>query len=446
MEFINCFGSDDDEYAEQNSRKTQSTYNRELANKYKENGMAKNPNDKLVKKKVKDIVLDTEDVKILEYKEFEKERYYGKIEYKLKLNNTSEKRMEKLITQMLFRIREGQGECFYVIGVEDNGNPLGLKQDELEESEKILYLMVKKIKAQMTIMNHRKGQEGLIAEIHIIKEDLKLKDILEIRIGLVGEAGCGKSTLVGCLLTNMRDNGKGLTRNNVFRHKHEIICGKSSSFSHQIIGFDEKGKITNHSSFTTLSWPEIIDKSTKIINFYDLGGSETSMKTTVKTLSPNYIDYISLVISASSKISDETTLFLNMALALDLPIFIIVTKIDLVEDLSGFLSNLNFLIKQQKKMKNPLVVKSKQDIVMFSKMLKESIIPIFLMSNVKGEGLDLFLNFLNVLPMKQDIDDINIFKNRVNLLNLVRYPRYFQRRKPDHLSWYSSQRQNLPRI
>lgn len=287
MEFINCFGSDDDEYAEQNSRKTQSTYNPEKANKYKENGMRqqfKNPKDKLVNKKVKDIVLDTEDVKVLEYKEFEKEKYYGKIEYKLKLNNTSEKRMEKLITQMLFRIREGQGECFYVIGVEDNGNPLGLKKDELEESEKILYLMVQKINAKMTILNYRDGKEGLIAEIHIRKEDLKLKDKLEIKIGLVGEESCGKSTLVGCLVTNKRDNGKGLTRYNVFRHKHEIICGKSSSFSHQIVGLDEKGKITNHSILNTLSWPEIVDKSTKIINFYDLGGSETSMKTTVKSL------------------------------------------------------------------------------------------------------------------------------------------------------------------
>lgn len=32
----------------------------------------------------------------------------------------------------------------------------------------------------------------------------------------------------------MLDNGKGLARTNVFRHKHEILCGKTSSISHQV--------------------------------------------------------------------------------------------------------------------------------------------------------------------------------------------------------------------
>ena len=44
----------------------------------------------------------------------------------------------------------------------------------------------------------------------------------------------------------MLDNGKGLARINVFRHKHEILCGKTSSISHQILGFDENGEVTNY--------------------------------------------------------------------------------------------------------------------------------------------------------------------------------------------------------
>ncbi len=87
------------------------------------------------------------------------------------------------------------------------------------------------------------------------------------------------------------DNGKGLARNNVFRHKHEILCGKTSSMSHQvnmnfiiikILGFNENGDVTNYGDLEKPSWAQIVNKSVKIINFYDMGGSEKAIKTTVK--------------------------------------------------------------------------------------------------------------------------------------------------------------------
>ena len=43
-------------------------------------------------------------------------------------------RIEELTTQMKFRIEEGNGECYYEIGVEDNGNPLGISKEELENA------------------------------------------------------------------------------------------------------------------------------------------------------------------------------------------------------------------------------------------------------------------------------------------------------------------------
>ncbi len=49
---------------------------------------------------------------------------------------------------------------------------------------------------------------------------------------MLGEEGAGKSTLVGVLISGKRDNGKGEIRTNVFRHKHEIIDGRTSSVSH----------------------------------------------------------------------------------------------------------------------------------------------------------------------------------------------------------------------
>jgi GTPase len=210
------------------------------------------------------------------------------------------------------------------------------------------------------------------------------------------------------LIGNKKDNGKGLARTNVFRHKHEIICGKTSSISHHIIGFDEKGQITNHDSFGKTNWAKIVEKSVKIVNFYDMGGSEKALKTTGKALSKNYIDYVFLVVAVDRGITKSTYDYLKLALSMDLPIVTIFTKIDMItdeEDKTTLLNNFKCILKSEKKGKNPLVVKNKDDIVTFSQSINEGILPIFLISNKTGTGLDLFINFLNLLPASSDVED-----------------------------------------
>lgn len=49
------------------------------------------------------------------------EPQYGNIEYKLKLTNPSKQRLEHLITQLKWRLNEGNGEAIYEIGVTDSG-------------------------------------------------------------------------------------------------------------------------------------------------------------------------------------------------------------------------------------------------------------------------------------------------------------------------------------
>lgn len=424
MEFITCFGPSIDKTVNTGKVKHVANYNSAKEKEYNKNTKEKEKDenggkrkssvkekkeDVLLRQKINDVKLDTDSVKVLEYKTYNEEIDYGNNEYKLKLNNINAKRMEKLATQMKFRLTEGQGECFYTIGISDSGEAIGLDKDELEDSLKVLYLITQSIEAQMSIMNYREGKEGLIGEILIRKEKDIKSDKLEIRIGLIGEEKSGKSSLVGVLVTDKLDNGKGLASTNVFRHKHEILCGKTSSFTHQIVGFDENGKMTNHSFFGKLSWPQIVDQSAKIVNFYDLGGSEKALKLSIKSLSPNYLDYLAIVVSASSGVTNDTVIFLKLALAMDLPVIIIVTKIDLLdeEDQVIFLNNLNYVIKAQKSKKVPLVTKTQEDIVMFSRIMNENIIPIFMISNKTGKGLNMFINFLNVLPSKCNVDDLN---------------------------------------
>lgn len=59
---------------------------------------------------------------------------YGNVEYKLKLVHPNQERIEQLTTQMKFRLQEGNGEAKYVIGVEDDGTPKGLNQQEMYRS------------------------------------------------------------------------------------------------------------------------------------------------------------------------------------------------------------------------------------------------------------------------------------------------------------------------
>lgn len=71
----------------------------------------------------------------------EPEPQEGNMEYKLKLIDPSPSRFQHLVTQMKWRLAEGNGEALYVIGVEDDGFLTGLQEDELEASLRTLESM-----------------------------------------------------------------------------------------------------------------------------------------------------------------------------------------------------------------------------------------------------------------------------------------------------------------
>jgi GTPase len=353
------------------------------------------------------ISLDISKFKLEKKKDFHIEYDYGNTEYKLKLCDVTVQRIQELTTQMKFRLGEGCGECYYEIGVEDNGNTLGISKEELEISLSVINTIATNLGCKAKITKLIQGKEGLIAEMYIKKQEESYINKIEITIGVLGEEGTGKSTLIGVLINGKLDNGKGLARTNVFRHKHEILCGKTSSFSHQILGFDEKGELTNYGDLIQPSLSQIVSKSTKIINFYDMAGSaKTFNRTTISTLSNEYLDYLLFVISAIDPITKVTENLLRFIYNVDLPVITIINKIDLISD-----EDLKKVVKQYKetirklntelnKEKIPIVMKNNDDVALFSSNMDEKeILLTFLVSNLKWEGgLTLFKNFLGVLP------------------------------------------------
>ena len=79
----------------------------------------------------------------------EQEQYYGNVEYKLRFESMDEDKIKKYATQMKFRLIEGKGEAIYLIGVEDNGQIIGLPHSDIDSSIDIMHKITKEIDSEV---------------------------------------------------------------------------------------------------------------------------------------------------------------------------------------------------------------------------------------------------------------------------------------------------------
>ena len=75
----------------------------------------------------------------------------GNVEYKLKLDAPTMERVEHLMTQMAFRLNEGDGKAFYQIGVHDSGDVYGLSDEEILESLVVVFYMSTTLRPKVKI-------------------------------------------------------------------------------------------------------------------------------------------------------------------------------------------------------------------------------------------------------------------------------------------------------
>lgn len=177
------------------------------------------------------------------------------------------------------------------------------------------------------------------------------------------------------------DNGSGRARLNLFRHPHEIQTGRTSSINNEIMGFDNMGYVQNFSNCRQAD--EICEKSSKILTFIDLAGHQKYMKTTVFGLTGYNPDFNMLLINATSGIVGTTKEHLGFSMALDVPVFIVINKIDACSDkaLSQTLSTIEFLLKSPGCSKIPMIIESDDDAILAAQRFVEPrICPVFLIS------------------------------------------------------------------
>ncbi|KRT79538.1 hypothetical protein AMK59_7662 [Oryctes borbonicus] len=181
--------------------------------------------------------------------------------------------------------------------------------------------------------------------------------------------------------------------------------GRTSSVGNDILGFDGEGNVVNKPEHGSLDWVKICEKSSKVITFIDLAGHEKYLKTTVFGMTGHAPDFGMLMIGANAGIIGMTKEHLGLALALSVPVFVVVTKIDMCPS-NVLQDNLKMLVRILKSpgcRKVPVMVKTTDDVVLSAtNFVSERLCPIFQVSNVNGENLGLLKTFLNLLTTRME--------------------------------------------
>lgn len=170
------------------------------------------------------------------------------------------------------------------------------------------------------------------------------------------------------LTKGVLDDGRGKARVNLFRHKHEIESGRTSSVGGEILGFDSKSQpIMSHSKKSATSgWEEITAKAAKILSFVDLAGHEKYLKTTVFGMTGTAPEFAMLMVGANAGMIGMSKEHLGLALSLGIPVLVVVTKIDRCPShvLEKTIKELTSILKSKSCRKIPLFVENNRDVVM----------------------------------------------------------------------------------
>ncbi|CAB3359760.1 Hypothetical predicted protein [Cloeon dipterum] len=332
---------------------------------------------------------------------------YTSIRGKTTLVSPTSEQFDLLLRQLRERLDDGRGETIYEIGIGEDSTEAGLAEDEFEASVATLKSLASTLDSDCKELRQRQLEKGLTGQF-LVRKRLDEQDFLEIRVAVVGNVDAGKSTLLGVLTHGELDNGRGHARQKLFRHKHEMESGRTSSVGNDILGFDSIGNVVNKPEHGSLDWVRICERSAKVITFIDLAGHERYLKTTVFGMTGHAPHFGMLMVGANAGIVGMTKEHLGLALALNVPVFVVVTKIDMCPPnvLTDTLRLLVKVLKSQGCRKVPVMVRSEDDVVLSAtNFVSERLCPIFQVSNVSGENLDLLKMFLNLLTTRNNARD-----------------------------------------
>lgn len=249
---------------------------------------------------------------------------------------------EKLRSHLASALLRGHGEVFVTLGkhpkdaanASDLGAPLTAAQ--LDAAVSRLQTVGGTIKAEVTELYRDDTNKDSPYGCWMVRlRPASVEEVMEVRVAVVGNVDAGKSTTLGVLTRGGLDDGRGKARIALFRHPHEIETGRTSSVGGEILGFSTKGQpiFPDHESESggtkreKLTWEEITKRASKVVSFIDLAGHERYFKTTLYGLSGCAPDYVMLMVGGNAGLIGMSKEHLGVALALNVPIAVCVTKV-----------------------------------------------------------------------------------------------------------------------
>ena len=328
------------------------------------------------------------------------------IQHKIDVNNLSQIKWTKLQQLLQESIME-YSSCHYELRIY---NIITNKDESILEILNKIKKISESLNCTCDIIKTKQGIFGVFFEFFLqYKEKDKTKiekknlnQFQEVKIGTFGEESSGKSTTTSVLINNALDDGNGLMNKKNYKSQYEIQTGKSLFISHLILGLDQQNQPINE---TNLS--ELIKKSSKFINIYDMGGSDKALKNTLSLISPDYIDYALLFIDYKNGATENTKKLFSLNNSVHIPMICIITMIDLIKDqnekeLIDFIEKSIKLLSSVNPNLTPFFIRDKSDIYDYIEKLNnngiENILPIICISNVKGNNIELLKYLLTLLP------------------------------------------------
>jgi len=276
----------------------------------------------------------------------------GSVEFKERLTeklHLADGRLESLAAQLRHRVLSGEGEATYVVGVTDAGGLAGIPPAEFSESMDVLSLIADEAGAhieevQTWGINDVRDTDHPVADdstadadrgivgVATIREGAVLEDDDHIVVGTAGHVDHGKSTLVGTLVTGTADDGEGGTRSFLDVQPHEVERGLSADLSYGVYGFDDDGPVRMDNPDRKTDRAQVVEEADRLVSFVDTVGHEPWLRTTIRGLVGQKLDYGLLTVAADDGPTKTTREHLGILLATDLPTIVAITKTDLVSD------------------------------------------------------------------------------------------------------------------